>query len=113
MFLADNVSVHDVCVEVVDLRQLCGSCPCIALNVSYDAFTQTHTHNTHAQVDEEGNPVLDEDGNPVKKPKKEKKEKPPPPPEPAEDPYEFKQRDVAFITLKELPKEVRLLVVNC
>jgi hypothetical protein len=29
----------------------------------------------------------------------EPKEPPPPPPEPAEDPYEFKQRDVAFIEL--------------
>ncbi|KAF5842921.1 hypothetical protein DUNSADRAFT_3948 [Dunaliella salina] len=54
-------------------------------------------------LDENGEPVLNEDGEPVKKPKKEK---PPPPPEPAEDPYEFKQRDVAFITLKDLPKEL-------
>ena len=37
----------------------------------------------------------------------EQREPPPPPPEPAEDPYEFKLRDVAFITLSELPKEVR------
>jgi len=41
----------------------------------------------------------------------EPKEPPPPPPEPAEDPYEFKQRDVAFIELKELPKDVRCAVV--
>lgn len=41
----------------------------------------------------------------------EPKEPPPPPPEPAEDPYEFKLRDVAFITLSELPKDVRSMVV--
>jgi hypothetical protein len=39
------------------------------------------------------------------------KEKPPPPPEPAEDPYEFKLRDVAFITLAELPRAARAALV--
>ncbi|GIL89419.1 hypothetical protein Vretifemale_17222 [Volvox reticuliferus] len=41
----------------------------------------------------------------------EPKEPPPPPPAPKVDPYEFKERDVVYLDLPDLPAEVRSMVL--
>lgn len=41
----------------------------------------------------------------------EPKEPPPPPPAPKVDPYEFKERDVAYLELAEIPPDVRTMVL--
>ncbi|KAG2494781.1 hypothetical protein HYH03_007024 [Edaphochlamys debaryana] len=41
----------------------------------------------------------------------EPKEPPPPPPAPKVDPYEFKERDVIYLTFAELPPDVRSMVL--
>lgn len=38
----------------------------------------------------------------------ERDEPPPPPPAPKVDPYEFKERDVVYLDLPDLPAEVRV-----
>ena len=62
---------------------------------------ECHARCTPTQEPEEGEEGEEGEGG-------EPKEPPPPPPAPKVDPYEFKERDVIYLDVPDLPAEVRL-----